>query len=147
MGSYGIGVGRLLACIAEENHDESGLVWPISVAPFQVMIVLLARKAGESQQAAEQIYNDLKEHDIEVLFDDRKENPGVKFKDADLIGIPIRLTVGDRGVKNGVIELKLRRDSEHREVAIEEIVDDVIRLIEDLNEELRNCVVDVPYSQ
>ena len=147
MGSYGIGVGRLLACIAEENHDESGLVWPISVAPFQVMIVSLARKAGESQQTAEQIYNDLKGHDIEVLFDDRKENPGVKFKDADLIGIPIRLTVGDRGVKNGVIELKLRRDSEHREVAIEEIVDDVIRLIEDLNEELRNCVVDVPYSQ
>ena len=105
MGSYGIGVGRLLACIAEENHDESGLVWPISVAPFQVVIVSLARKEGECQQVAEQIYNDLKENGIEVLFDDRKENPGVKFKDADLIGIPIRLTVGDRGIKNGVIEL------------------------------------------
>ncbi len=147
MGSYGIGVGRLLACIAEENHDESGLVWPISVAPFQVVIVSLARKEGECQQVAEQIYNDLKENGIEVLFDDRKENPGVKFKDADLIGIPIRLTVGDRGIKNGVIELKLRRDAEHRDVAVEETVDCVIGSVSYLEEELRNRVVDVPYSQ
>ena len=94
-----------------------------------------------------QIYTDLKENGIEALLDDRKENPGVKFKDADLIGIPIRLTVGDRGIKNGVIELKLRRDAEHRDVAVEETVDCVIGSISDLEEELRNRIVDVPYSQ
>jgi prolyl-tRNA synthetase len=147
MGSYGIGVGRLLACIAEENHDDSGLVWPISIAPFQVVIVSLARKEGECQQVAEQIYTDLKENGIEVLFDDRKENPGVKFKDADLIGIPIRLTVGDRGIKNGTIELKLRRDAEHRDISIEEAVNCVIRSISDLEEELKNRVVEVAYAQ
>ena len=147
MGSYGIGVGRLLACIAEENHDDGGLVWPISIAPFQVMIVSLARKEGECQQVAEQIYTDLKENGIEALLDDRKENPGVKFKDADLIGIPIRLTVGDRGIKNGEIELKLRRDTEHRDIAIEEVVNCVITSISDLQEELKNRVVDVAYAQ
>ena len=147
MGSYGIGVGRLLACIAEENHDDGGLVWPISIAPFQVMIVSLARKEGECQQVAEQIYTDLKENGIETLLDDRKENPGVKFKDADLIGIPIRLTVGDRGIENGEIELKLRRDTEHRDIAIEEVVNCVITSISDLQEELKNRVVDVAYTQ
>ncbi|MEE3235525.1 MAG: proline--tRNA ligase [Candidatus Latescibacterota bacterium] len=147
MGSYGIGVGRLLACIAEENHDESGLIWPISVAPFQVVIVSLARKEGECQQVAEKIYNELKENGIEVLFDDRQENPGVKFKDADLIGMPIRLTVGERGLKNGVIELKLRQDIEHRDVAIGKTVDCVLESINDLEEELCQRVVEIPYSQ
>ena len=99
MGSYGIGVGRLLACVAEEYHDEDGLVWPIAVAPYQVHIVLLAKGAGAAQDAGEQLYADLTGRGIEVLLDDRRENPGVKFNDADLIGIPVRVTVGDRGLQ------------------------------------------------
>ena len=102
MGSYGIGVGRLLACIAEEYHDEDGLVWPIAVAPYQVHIVLLAKGAGAAQDAGEQLYADLAARGIEVLLDDRRENPGVKFNDADLIGIPVRVTVGDRGLQRGL---------------------------------------------
>ncbi len=92
MGSYGIGSGRLLACVAEEHHDDHGLIWPISIAPYQVHLVLLSGK--KDQQAttdlAERIYADLTASQIEVLFDDRAESPGVKFNDADLIGIPLR---------------------------------------------------------
>ncbi len=111
MGSYGIGSGRLLACVAEAHHDDHGLVWPISVAPFQVHLVLLPGK--KDQQAvtdlAEKIYNDLRTAKIEVLMDDRAESPGVKFNDADLIGVPLRLTVSERMLENQQVELK-RRD-------------------------------------
>jgi len=118
MGSYGIGVGRLLACIAEEHHDDSGLVWPLSVAPFQVHLIVLAGKAASESgsnssnptlELAEKLYQALQVAQIEVLFDDRSESPGVKFNDADLIGLPIRLTVSERALKLGGVEFK-RRD-------------------------------------
>jgi prolyl-tRNA synthetase len=116
MGSYGIGVGRLMACIAEEHHDEYGLVWPISVAPYPVHLVVLAGKgSNETLQTAEKLYADLQSAGIDTLYDDRAESPGVKFNDADLIGLPIRLTVSERALKAGGVELK-RRDLSEREV-------------------------------
>ena len=108
MGSYGIGVGRLLACVAEEHHDDNGLSLPVTVAPYQVHLVSLAKGEGPVQAAAEALYGDLTSAGIEVLYDDRPENPGVKFNDADLIGCPVRVTVGDRGLKKGTLEVKLR---------------------------------------
>ncbi len=108
MGSYGIGVGRLLACIAEEHNDEHGLCWPVTVAPFQVYLVVLPGKSVDVLPVAEQLYKDLQTAGVEVLFDDRVDSPGVKFNDADLIGCPIRLTVGERSLKQGGVELKMR---------------------------------------
>jgi len=122
MGSYGIGVGRLLACVVEEHHDQAGIVWPAAVAPYQVHLVVLGRKAPAAVEAAEQIYHDLWTAGIEVLMDDRDESPGVKFNDADLIGLPLRITVGDRGLKAGGVELKLRRGGEARLAPLADIV-------------------------
>jgi prolyl-tRNA synthetase len=118
MGSYGIGLGRLMACIAEEHHDDYGLKWPASVAPYHVHLVLLAGKGGadvDTAPIAEQLYCELEAGGIEVLFDDREESPGIKFNDADLIGLPVRLTVSTRALKNGGVEFK-RRDSDERVV-------------------------------
>ncbi len=116
MGSYGIGLGRLLACVAEEYHDAHGLTWPISISPYQVHLVLLANKSNvpelDTRQIAENLYNDLLKGGVEVLFDDRDASPGVKFNDADLIGIPIRLTVSERALMSGGIEHKLRHQPE-----------------------------------
>jgi prolyl-tRNA synthetase len=112
MGSYGIGVGRLLACVAEKYNDERGLRWPITVAPFEVHLVSLA-KAGESREAqetADSLYEMLEQAGVEVLYDDREATPGVKFADADLIGVPLRVTVSARSLERGGVELK-RRDS------------------------------------
>lgn len=106
MGSYGIGVGRLLACIAEECNDEAGLVWPISVAPYQVHLIALPG----AEAAADAVYKELTDAKIEVLYDDRNERPGVKFNDADLMGMPIRITVSPRALEQGGAEFK-RRDS------------------------------------
>jgi prolyl-tRNA synthetase len=115
MGSYGIGSGCLLACIAEEHHDEAGLKWPVAVAPFHVQLVILSGKelGEEVGKTAEQLYRDLWSAGIEVLCDDRLDSAGVKFTDADLIGLPIRLTVSERALKSGGVELK-RRDSNQR---------------------------------
>jgi len=147
MGSYGIGVGRLLACVAEEYNDDNGLVWPISVAPYQVLITLLAKGEGEAQDAAEKLYADLEAQGVEVLLDDRRENPGVKFKDADLIGIPVRVTVGERGLKNGLVEFKLRRDADRSEVPLAEAVDHIITAVRQLEAELAARAVAVEYQE
>ncbi len=109
MGSYGIGVGRLAACIAEQHNDADGLLWPISVAPYQVHLLSLAgKKEPQVLDVAGQVYHSLLAAGLEVLFDDREESPGFKFKDADLIGIPIRLTIGKRSLENGGLEFCLR---------------------------------------
>jgi prolyl-tRNA synthetase len=112
MGSYGIGVGRLLACVAEEHHDERGLCWPASVAPYPAHLVVLGGKSGQPEAQAEDVYGKLVAAGLEPLFDDRPESPGVKFMDADLIGIPLRLTIGERSLKNGGVEVKPRRGGE-----------------------------------
>ena len=106
MGSYRIGIGRLLACIAEEYNDDDGLTWPITVAPFQVHLVSMRGTETE----AEQIYADLLSAGIDVLFDDRDESPGVKFNDADLIGVPLRITVGKRALQQRRRRMKRRTE-------------------------------------
>ena len=130
MGSYGIGVGRLLACVIEEHHDDQGIVWPISVAPFHVHIVVLSgnRPKGELE-AARRICRDLEAEGIEVLLDDRDERAGVKFNDADLIGVPIRITVGSRGLAKGEVEVKMRNEKERKDVAIGALVEYVKELV------------------
>ena len=123
MGCYGIGSGRLMASVIETNNDENGIVWPITIAPHQVYLVSLAtRRTPDVTNAAEGVYAQLQEAGVEVLYDDRDERAGVKFNDADLLGIPIRLTVGARGVKNGVVELKLRHSDEMHELPLDDIV-------------------------
>ncbi len=146
MGSYGIGVGRLLACIAEAHHDEQGLIWPISVAPFQVQLVSLAKGAGPGAEAADLLYVQLQEAGVEVLLDDRPENPGVKFNDADLIGLPLRLTLGERSLKKGVVELKIRGQLENTEVPLAEVVARVKAEIGVLQAALQQRVVQVPFK-
>ena len=108
MGCYGIGLGRLLACIVEQHHDERGIIWPVSVAPLQVHIVSLGTNNPQVLEAAEALYQRLLSAGYEVLYDDRAESAGVKFNDADLIGIPVRLTVSQRALESHSIELKLR---------------------------------------
>ena len=121
MGSYGIGVGRLLACLAEEYNDEGGLRLPISVAPYQVHLVSLVKDTA----IAESIYSDLLAKGIEVLYDDRKESAGVKFADADLIGIPIRITLGNRSLKDGKVEVKLRSTGEETSYLISDLAEEI----------------------
>lgn len=130
MGSYGIGVGRLLACVAEEHRDENGLVWPISIAPYQVYLVSLDGATGE----AEALCRELEAAGIEVLHDDRDERPGVKFKDADLIGAPIRLAITPRSLANGGVEVKLRRENESEVAPVESVRRVVEKKIADLEE-------------
>ncbi len=129
MGSYGIGVGRLMASVVEEYNDKYGIIWPITIAPYQVHIVAL--KGG--YEAAEQLYADLLAAGVEVLYDDRNESPGVKFNDADLIGIPLRITVGGRSLKKGGVELKRRAAKDIALVPLDEAVarvQDEIRAME-----------------
>jgi prolyl-tRNA synthetase len=140
LGSYGIGSGRLLACIAEEYNDDYGLIWPISVAPFQVHIVAL--RGGF--EAAEQLYEGLTAAGVEVLYDDRDESPGVKFNDADLMGMPLRLTVGGRSLKKGGVELKRRTAKERDLVPLEQVIERVKTEISALEAEIAAGVVEVP---
>lgn len=123
MGSYGIGVGRLMAAIVEQHHDEQGIIWPAAVAPFDLHLVSLAKKAeDEVGQQAETLYQQLQAAGYDVLFDDRRESPGVKFADADLIGLPWRVTVSDRSLKSGGVEVKARRAAEKEIVPVEGLV-------------------------
>ena len=147
MGSYGIGVGRLLACVAEEHHDDNGLSLPVTVAPYQVHLVSLAKGEGPVQAAAEALYGDLTSAGVEVLYDDRPENPGVKFNDADLIGCPVRVTVGDRGLKKGTLEVKLRGASGRgEEVPVAEAATRVQEELAALRQRIEESVVPVEYA-
>lgn len=109
MGCYGIGINRMVAAAIEMNHDKDGIIWPISLSPYEVLILLLNPAHKPSKDAAEAIYRDMEKEGIEVLLDDRNERAGVKFKDADLIGIPIRVIVGERALNKGDVEIKLRK--------------------------------------
>ncbi|MEE9136100.1 MAG: proline--tRNA ligase [Gammaproteobacteria bacterium] len=124
MGCYGIGVSRIVAAAIEQNHDDDGIVWPEPVSPFQVILVAL--NTGKSDQVgttADALYRDLEGLNIEVLYDDRVARAGVKFADADLLGIPHRLTIGERGLGKGVVEYRYRRTGESREIALDGILD------------------------
>lgn len=124
MGSYGIGLGRLLACIAEEHHDERGLAWPASVAPYPVHLVALAGKSERVQQSAEALEARLCAAGLEPLYDDRSESAGVKFMDADLIGLPLRLTVSERSLRQGGVEIKARLSAEAAIIPLESAVEE-----------------------
>ncbi len=143
MGSYGIGSGRLLACVAEEHNDEHGLIWPISVAPFHVHLVML--KGGE--ELAARLHDELTEAGVEVLLDDRPDlSAGVKFNDADLIGVPLRLTVGARAVKEGGVELKRRSGGEVKLAPVGEVTAMVLSEMAALYAETASRAVTMPYS-
>ena len=123
MGCYGIGVTRVVAAAIEQNHDERGIIWPAPLAPFQVVLVPLnLQKSARVREVADRLYNELTAQGIEVLYDDRDARPGVKFADAELLGIPHRLVVGDRGLEAGRLEYRYRRDSESIEFPIDEAV-------------------------
>jgi len=131
MGSYGIGSGRMMACIIEHHHDDQGIQWPITIAPYQVMLVSLGtEKTPEVIAAADRIYQELRAAGVEVLYDDRDERAGVKFNDADLLGIPLRLTVGGKGLKSGALEMKVRRSGDMLEIAVDGVVAGVKALVE-----------------
>lgn len=129
MGCYGIGVGRTAAAAIEQNHDENGIVWPLPIAPFQVTILSLDPGKEDVHSVAERIYDELIGAGVEVLLDDREERPGVKFNDADLIGIPLRITIGGRGIKEGVAELKERASGKDSKVPINGVVEAVRKFL------------------
>ena len=122
MGSYGIGTERLLAAVVEANHDEAGIVWPRSLAPYDVHMVAIQPDKPDVREVAERLYEELGDSGIPVLYDDRDETPGVKFNDADLLGMPLRVTVSPRNLEKGVVELKGRTDAASRTAAIEDAV-------------------------
>ena len=131
MGCYGMGVTRLVAAVIEQNHDTGGIVWPKPLAPFQVHLIALNYRKSEAVQAAtEDLYKACQDRGIDVLFDERDERPGVKFAEADLIGIPYRIVVGDRGLKSGVVEYKQRTDADAVEVALDTALDRVAEALE-----------------
>ncbi|GAA4081770.1 proline--tRNA ligase [Zhongshania borealis] len=124
MGCYGIGVTRVVASAIEQNNDAKGILWPASIAPFEVAIVPLnMQKSERVREQAENLYNTLRGLGYDVLLDDRNERPGVKFADMELIGIPHRIVIGDRGLDNGMLEYKNRRASDNEDIAIDDIVD------------------------
>lgn len=121
MGSYGIGVSRCLAAIVEQNYDEKGIVWPIQLAPYQIIVTIINHKNEVQVSLGNMLYKTLSEKGYEVLLDDRKESAGKKFADRDLIGIPIRITVG-RNANNGIVEFSLRRNNEVKDIPAEDIL-------------------------
>lgn len=129
MGSYGIGVERNMAAVVEMNHDDAGIIWPVSIAPYEVVITAVKIDDEASMVVANQLYDDLSDAGIDVLIDDRAERPGVKFNDAELIGIPYRITVGPRGLANGVVELSERRSGERSELPVEEAVELMVKRV------------------
>ena len=126
MGCYGIGVNRILAGLAETKHDEQGLIWPLSIAPYEVIVSVIGANESDTMSAAEKFYGELKSAGVDVLLDDRDLRPGVKFKDADLIGIPLRVNFGGKGLKEGIVELKWRTSADSERVAIDDAVKTVL---------------------
>ena len=129
MGCYGIGVGRTVAAAIEQNHDAKGIVWPMPLAPFQVLVTLVNPKDEAVRGAGEQLYAELQQAGIEVLLDDRDERPGSKFADADLLGIPLRVTVGSKALAEGALELQERRSGERSLLPIAEAADRLVKQV------------------
>ncbi|MFW2339269.1 MAG: proline--tRNA ligase [Acidimicrobiia bacterium] len=130
MGSYGIGLERNIAAIVETHHDEKGIVWPVAVAPYAVAITVLRADTAEALEAGERLYEQLRQAGIDTILDDRVERPGVKFADAELIGVPYRVTVGPRGLEKGIVEIQERADGDGEEVAVSDAVQYLIDRIQ-----------------
>ena len=118
MGCYGIGISRMVAAAIEQNHDANGIIWPLAIAPFQVLLLPINYKDEKLRAAADKLYQDLRQRGIDVLLDDRDERPGVKFKDGDLVGIPLRITIGAKGLEKGCIEVRWRHDGKTDEIPL-----------------------------
>lgn len=131
MGCYGIGIGRLLAAAIEQNHDDKGIIWPLPIAPYQVYLCPLYRENTGVEETAEKLYAEFDSAGFEVLFDDRQESPGVKFNDADLLGIPIRVTISPRTLKQDSVEVKRRSERESQLVPMAEIAGKLKELIDE----------------
>ncbi|MDD5773136.1 MAG: YbaK/EbsC family protein, partial [bacterium] len=129
MGCYGIGVSRTAAAAIEQNHDKDGIIWPMPLAPYQVLITLLDVSDEMTKKLAESCYQELIQSGIEVLFDDRNEKPGVKFKDADLIGIPIRITIGAKRAVNNEVDIRLRNTGEVKIAKTTDLLSEVNKII------------------
>jgi len=127
MGCYGMGVTRLVAAVIEQNHDNHGIIWPTPLAPFQLHLIALNYNKSDAVKAAtEALYKECQARCIDVLFDDRNERPGVKFAEADLIGIPHRIVVGDRGLKGGIVEYKQRTDADTQDLSLDGVLDKIV---------------------
>ena len=129
MGCYGIGVGRTVAAAIEQSYDPNGIIFPMPIAPFHVLLLPVNIKSDLIRNKAEQLYLDFQKEGVEILFDDREETPGVKFKDADLIGIPLRITLGEKNLKNGRVEIKVRKSGEVTLVKEEEVLSKIKEMI------------------
>lgn len=129
MGSYGVGITRSVTAIIEQNHDENGIIWPLSVAPYEAIVTIVNVKNEEQVRLGEKIYNDLKKKGVEVLLDDRRDRAGVKFKDRDLIGIPLRITCGKKSADN-IVEYSTRREMVNMEITAGEAINNILEEIE-----------------
>ena len=129
--SYGIGLDRNLAAIVEASNDDAGIVWPMNVAPFEVVVSVIKPKDVDCMEVAKRIYEALLERQIDVVLDDRDERPGVKFKDADLVGIPYRVTVGPKGLERGVVELRTRSTGDTRDMEVAHAAESVAEFVMD----------------
>lgn len=131
MGCYGIGVTRAIAAVIEQHHDDRGIIWPENIAPFKVAIVAIKPTKSEQVKAvAEKLYEDLQNAGVEVLYDDRDERPGVMFADMELIGIPHIITIGEKSLKDGVIEYKLRKTQEKSTIAVDNALNEILAKLE-----------------
>ncbi|RJQ44273.1 MAG: proline--tRNA ligase [Anaerolineaceae bacterium] len=128
MGSYGIGLGRLMSCIAEEHHDEKGLAWPAHIAPYSIYLIHIEDKTGETRRIAESLYAQLIKAGLQALYDDRDTSPGVKFNDADLLGMPLRLTISARSLSNGGIEIKSRSSEVAQVIDLDRIIEYLVQI-------------------
>jgi prolyl-tRNA synthetase len=129
MGCYGIGIGRTTAATIEQNHDENGIIWPENIAPYHVIVTPVNVKDESVHRTSERLYHALLEKGVEVMLDDRNERAGVKFKDADLIGIPLRITIGSKKLATGIVEVKVRKSGEVIDVSLEDVVEFIVRFI------------------
>ncbi len=129
MGCYGIGITRLMAAAVEQNHDENGIIWSFPLAPFQVLLLPINYKEKAVREVTDDLYQKLSQNSLEVLLDDRDERPGVKFKDADLIGVPTRVTVGAKGLQKGNVEVRKRLSGETADVSLADAVQKVQSLV------------------
>ncbi|OGW50157.1 MAG: proline--tRNA ligase, partial [Nitrospirae bacterium GWC2_57_9] len=127
MGSYGIGPARIAAAAIEQGNDENGMIWPLSIAPYHVMVLPVNVKDAKTMDIAEEMYRTLEEKGFEVLMDDRDERAGIKFKDADLIGIPWRIVIGEKNLKEGFVEIKERKTGQVEKVKVEEAVEKLVK--------------------
>lgn len=133
MGCYGIGVSRTMAAAIEQSHDDDGIIWPVAIAPYEAVIVPANNKNEDVMKAAQSLYDSFEEKSDEVVLDDRNERAGIKFKDADLIGYPVRVTIGKKWKESGNVEIRIRRTGETIEVPLTDCKAKVMEILADLH--------------